>query len=205
MHATANGQVEAHRRNGRVIPKGTPAAPPLSPVKTAPPPADGQSDAQPAAGQDPATGRFLPGNKCAKGNPHYCRAAALRSAFASAITEDEIRQLARTLYEQAKAGDTTAAGLLLSYAIGKPGPAPDPDRCDLDEFRLLADHPSRAEVLVALLDSVNPAAVTQALQLLARTQAEEPPGELLLDIGRNALDRGGQFDAEREARRRRRK
>jgi hypothetical protein len=207
MHKTAaNGQAKTHGRNGRVIPNGTPAVPPLSPVKTAPPPAGGQGDAQPADGQDPATGRFLPGNKCAKGNSHYRRAAALRSAFASAVTEDEIKALARQLFKQAKAGDTTAAGLLLSYAVGKPGPAPDPDRCDLDEFGLLRDRPGKGEALLLLVDSADPAAVVRAARLSDLADQGQSPEEFL----RLLADRyftpnvAGEFQAERAARRRRR-
>src|SRR5258708_2913632 len=40
----------------------------------------------------------------------------------------------RMLVEKARAGDVSAAKLLLSYKLGKPAPAPNPDQIDRDEW-----------------------------------------------------------------------
>jgi len=151
-HAPNGPNGHAAGRDSPAVHDGTP---PLTPVKTAEPP---------AGGKDPQTGRFTPGNRCARGNPHFRRAAALRSAFAAAVSEDEIRQLARGLLQQALAGDTTAAGLLLSYAVGKPQPAADPDEADLREWQLIRGRPSDAEVLLHLLESSPPGPVAEAIR-----------------------------------------
>ena len=50
------------------------------------------------------------------------------------ITPEDIQSVARRLIDLAKEGNVQAAKLLLSYAIGKPEPAPNPDRMDIDEW-----------------------------------------------------------------------
>jgi len=112
-----------------------PDAPPALPS------ADG-GDGGAAPGQDAATGRFLPGNKLGKGNPHFRRLAANRTAFLEAAGPEQVRQLAADLLRRALAGDLDAARLWLSYAIGKPSEAVDPDQQDLDELRLLRASPT---------------------------------------------------------------
>ena len=42
----------------------------------------------------------------------------------------------------AKAGDTAAARLVLSYAVGPPLPAADPDRLDANELEALRSRPN---------------------------------------------------------------
>lgn len=106
-----------------------------------PPSADGT----PPAGKDPTTGRFLPGNKLGRGNPHYRKLAGNRTAFLQAVSVEEIRQLAAKLLRKALAGNLDAARLLLAYAVGRPAEAVNPDRADLDEFRLLCESPKLIE------------------------------------------------------------
>lgn len=67
-----------------------------------------------------AFGRFAPGNTCGRGNPHARRAAELRSTIFRAITDEDIAGIVRGLIDQAKAGDVTAAKLVLGYAVGAP-------------------------------------------------------------------------------------
>jgi len=45
------------------------------------------------------------------------------------------RKVAGKLIALAKDGSVQAAKLLLSYVIGKPQPAPEPDRLDADEWQ----------------------------------------------------------------------
>jgi hypothetical protein len=63
----------------------------------------------------------------------YCKAMAL------AVTLDDMRIMAEALRDKAKQGDVAAAKLLLAYLLGKPPSAPDPDRLDLEEFRLFEE------------------------------------------------------------------
>jgi hypothetical protein len=71
----------------------------------------------------------------------------LRQQFLAAVTEDHVRQLAEGLLRQALDGDLGAAKLVLQYALGAPLAAPDPDRLDLDEIRLLQEVPHSGYVL----------------------------------------------------------
>jgi hypothetical protein len=114
-------------------------------------------------GERDAGGRFVPGNKGGPGNPFARRVAALRKAFFEAVDEGKIRRLAEALYEKAVGGDVAAAALLLKYLLGRPAEAVDPDRLDLEEFRLIEAMPTKYEVMRAMIDSVPPATATSLL------------------------------------------
>ena len=108
----------------------------------------------PAEGRDSSSGRFVAGNRYGKGNPHARRMAALRQAFLSSATEERLKELGEKLLAAALAGDWVAAKLYLGFVIGRPGPAVDIDRLDLDEWKVLNSNPPRAEVLLSLGDLV---------------------------------------------------
>jgi hypothetical protein len=89
-------------------------------------------------------GRFAkgnPGGPGKHGNPFARRTADLRKAFCNALTQRQMRELARSLHERALQGDTAAARLLLSYGVGRPGPAADPDTLDRHEMAVFAAAP----------------------------------------------------------------
>lgn len=96
--------------------------------------------AEPSAngGYRDSAGRFLKGNPGGPGNPFARKVAALRSALLAALTEEDVRRLARRLMADADAGDVAAARLLFLYAIGKPGSAVDPDTLDQQELAMHA-------------------------------------------------------------------
>jgi hypothetical protein len=58
----------------------------------------------------------------------------LRQAALAAITPDDVRAIIAKMAELALAGDVQAAKLVLGYAIGRPAPAADPDRLDVQEW-----------------------------------------------------------------------
>ncbi len=66
-------------------------------------------------------------------SPRKC--AAFRAALMEAVTEQDIKDIAAKLRDDAKAGDKAAVKLLFQYVIGKPQPAVDPDALDLQEMR----------------------------------------------------------------------
>jgi hypothetical protein len=137
---------------------GAPAAAP------SPNGSNGAGAAGPAAssGHD-ALGRFTHGNGGGPGNPNARRTAELLKAFRQAATPARLGQLAEKLYRMALAGDTAAAKLFLSYAVGRPTAAPELDLLDRQEWRLLAEGPQFADVLaVASLKGF-----AEALRLLA--------------------------------------
>ncbi len=98
----------------------------------------------PAAGNDNASanpdrdnrGRFCKNNKGGPGNPFARRTAALRQAMLDAVTAEDLQAIVRQLLQKAKEGDLSAARLVLSYAIGKPDKAVDPDTLDQQEWLL---------------------------------------------------------------------
>ena len=156
--AGANGHARADV--GRAAPSDAVPPQPLAPV------GDGEASPQTTNGKDAQTGRFTAGNRYGRGNPFARRQAEMRRAFQDAVTPEDVRALAAALWAKARGGDVAAAQLALSYLLGKPGPAPDPDRLDLDEFRLLAESPTLAEVLRAYCDGIDPAAASTLIRMI---------------------------------------
>jgi hypothetical protein len=56
-------------------------------------------------------------------------------------------------------GDVQAAALFLSYAVGKPLPAVNPDRLDLDEFAIVDSAPTLARTAAVMLSAMDPSLV----------------------------------------------
>jgi hypothetical protein len=111
----------------------------------------GHTDHPPAHGRG-ANGRFTRGNRAAAGNP-FCRAvAARRKALLDAISDEDVGRVARKLYEQALAGDTAAAKVLLLYVVGRPAEPANPDTLDQHELTLLLETPSAQALLAAAQD-----------------------------------------------------
>jgi len=65
-------------------------------------------------------GRFRPGNKAARGNPHAVAVARLRSALLSAVTVADITEIVRVLVARARQGDVVAIKELLNRVLGPP-------------------------------------------------------------------------------------
>jgi hypothetical protein len=124
--------------------------------KAPPPSTNGCNGHAPAEGRD-AGGRFAKGNKGGPGNPFARRCAELRQALLNSVTEDDIAALAKRLLLQAKGGDMAAAKLLLTYVIGTPAPAADPDRLDRHELELLNSLPKAGLGIMAHMGRVAPA------------------------------------------------
>jgi hypothetical protein len=131
-------------------------------------------------------GRFAWGNSYARGNPFARKMAAARAAFCDAISADDLRTLAIALYGQAMLGDTAAANLFLSYRVGRPTAAPDPDRLDLDEFNIVASWPSKFLAALLAQDAVEPGSMALALKMLDEKGLGGSIGEVLDDVA--ALD-----------------
>lgn len=82
-----------------------------------------------------ARGRFEPGNKLAKGNPHARRVAELRSAALAAVTPEDIAAIIGVLVAKARDGDLAAMKLLLDRVLGRDVPV-DGDAVELTTLRL---------------------------------------------------------------------
>jgi hypothetical protein len=117
-----------------------------------------------------ADGKFSPGNKCGKGNPFARRLGAMRSAFLEAVTDADVAAVAHKLWVLAVAGDVQAAQVFLSYAIGKPRNAVDPDRLDLEDFAILDSAPTAARALAVMLTAVDPAGAAEFVRSFTEEQ-----------------------------------
>jgi len=53
----------------------------------------------------------------------------------NAVTEKDMTDIARKMISRATSGDVAAARLVLSYVIGKPTAAPNPDLMDVEELQ----------------------------------------------------------------------
>jgi hypothetical protein len=92
-----------------------------------------------------ARGRFARGNRGGPGNPFARRVAQFRRTLCESVTDEDIEAVSKKLLDQAKQGDVAAARLLLSYTIGRPAPAVDPDTLDLNEWDIYRRTPANPQ------------------------------------------------------------
>jgi len=83
-----------------------------------------------------AQGRFGPGNKLARGNPHAKRAQELRNALFAAVSDEDLKEVVQSLVKQAKEGNIQAAKEVLSRLLGKPENWDTQERLEELEARL---------------------------------------------------------------------
>jgi hypothetical protein len=77
----------------------------------------------------------------------------MRTQLLDAVDSDGIAEVARAMLAAAKAGDTAAARLVLSYAVGPPLPAADPDRLASNELEALRSRPNMLDRSASSLTS----------------------------------------------------
>ena len=68
-------------------------------------------------------GQFVVGNKGGPGNPAAAAVARNRQALLEAVTVEELREVVRSVLEQALAGDIQAAKLILERCCGRAEPS----------------------------------------------------------------------------------
>jgi hypothetical protein len=100
---------------------------------------DGVSASDQAKNGRDTKGRFARGNPGGPGNPFTRQLAALRKELVNFFHEERIKELAFILFEKAARGDMAAMKLVFQYVIGKPQPAVDPDRVDVDEWQKMQE------------------------------------------------------------------
>jgi hypothetical protein len=136
-----------------------------------------ESQPEPPAPERTATGRnkagqFQKGCRPGPGNPFAKRVAALRNALLEGVGEDDLVRVGQKLLAQALEGDVAAAKLLLSYTVGRPTEAVDPDRLALDALRLILSWPTVSE-MIAGMSGVRPEVATEVLARWVPSTAEE--------------------------------
>jgi len=80
------------------------------------------------------------------------RAGRFREAIQSALSEGDVQEIVLAVTAKAKRGDVPAARLVLAYAVGKPQPAPEPDRATVDEAKLLREQALAGVALATLVE-----------------------------------------------------
>ncbi len=143
-----------------------------------------------------SNGRFAKGNKGGPGNPFARKVAELRQALVNFITEDDMKHVAFILKEKAMGGDLAAIKLLFQYVLGKPQPAPDPDRLDVDEWQKLQEQARPQEEMATVMDRLPAALVNRLTQIAWPCVIENHVNEPML-AELHAMDRR---DARRQAR-----
>jgi hypothetical protein len=124
--------------------------------------AEAQAKSQPFAEQDPyvspigrdAGGRFPKGNAGGPGNPHARHCANMLTLFRSCIDPERLEALIKVLYDKAYAGDLGAIKLIISYSIGKPPHAPQPDGIEHDEWKRFQEAAVRQQAVTELLSTL---------------------------------------------------
>ena len=74
-------------------------------------------------GRDVQTGRFVRGNKAARGNSTPRQTAKFRAQLFKAIAPADFREIIGALLREAKDGNMTAIKLCLQYLAGSPADA----------------------------------------------------------------------------------
>ncbi len=117
-------------------------------------------------------GRFAKGNAGGPGNPFARQVGRLRQVLLNAATPERMERIAGKMMELAEAGDVQAAKLVLSYVVGKPAEAVNPDTLAVEEVEQLKR---------------NTAAVGTALPAVGAVELE--PVLTLVRAGRDAASR----------------
>ncbi len=73
-------------------------------------------------GRDPATGRFVAGNRLGRGSPLAGEVAKLRATLLHSIKVGDMRSIIAAMVAKAREGDVAAAKLVLQYSVGEPQP-----------------------------------------------------------------------------------
>jgi hypothetical protein len=117
------------------------------------------------------------------------------------MTPEKIEELVRLIYEQALQGDMKAAKLILSYSVGQPRPAVDPDRLDVDEVDLFGKQARTPEEFDRILYSPTARMMCTLLQTMVPGFEKEALGKLAAGIQemdeRDRMTAGGAGEAVR--------
>jgi hypothetical protein len=105
--------------------------------------------------------------------PFARRTAKLRQALMDVVTDEDIKDIMAMLLFKAKSGDVAAAKVLLSYTVGKPGPAVDPDGLDRAEAQRWEDDMVSKQAVERILNDVPAEVVALMARYSVPCRAEE--------------------------------
>ncbi|MBY0229136.1 MAG: hypothetical protein K2W96_07665 [Gemmataceae bacterium] len=140
----------------------------------------------PAAGRT-SQGQFAKGNPGGPGNPFARRTAALRKAISDAVSPGDIREMIAVFILKAKTGHLGAARFLLSYAVGQPGKAVDPDTLDRHELEVRKANTASPDEVKALAEAC-PASVACEIAAASEPEVHEQLADALAEGVQARLD-----------------
>jgi len=103
-----------------------------------------------------ANGQFALGNEFGPGNPFARQVARLRQAALNVVGDKDIEEIFSAIMALAKNGNLQAAKLILSYTIGKPAQAENPDQMDQQELELVPQGTRAASEALRRAESMTP-------------------------------------------------
>jgi hypothetical protein len=170
----------------------------LDPAPNGTPTANGEHatrspDTPPPSGRD-AHGRFTKGNAGGPGNPFARQSAAIHRAFRSVVSQEKAQALALKLMDMAMEGNLAAAKLLLTYGIGRPQEAVNPDSLDIQEWALWRQAPGMSEEMPKVIKCLT----AEQACLLAREIQPEVSQEMLTQLAQGMQQRNDRDAAARE-------
>src|ERR1043165_4913567 len=172
-----------------------------------------QTPAEPNATKNSAPdrdekGRFQKGNRGSPSNPFTRQTAKLRQAALNAVSEEDIQEIVAILKVKAKEGDVAAIKLLLSYSVGKPTPATDPDTLDQHEMHTIINNHAASmqsaidivqgmpvDVLLIMLRAMLPALFDSKLQMAKEVLTQPVAAE---EVEEDEEDKAEEATAEQE-------
>jgi hypothetical protein len=151
--------------------------------------------------------RFAPGNPGGPGNPFARQVAELRKVMLAAVTLEQMRVVTEAMIERAAKGDVAAAKLLLQYTLGKPAAAVEPDRVEIEDYKLRTESAVPAHVWGPMrehLQARNVNEIAVATEPLMQATILEPVEQVLRGEVPTKLSRTARKAMNRETRRLRR-
>src|SRR5262245_42462087 len=103
-----------------------------------------------------AQGKFTRGDSGGPGNPFARQVARFRKVLLDSLTDEDLRAIAARFIELAKEGNVPAAKLLLSYTLGKPAEAVEPDQLNVQEWDLFKREATMAGETPGLIATPDP-------------------------------------------------
>jgi hypothetical protein len=138
-------------------------------------------------------GRFTLGNLGGPGNPFARQCAGLRKALLNRVTDQDMEECADKLLQMSKSGNLAAMKLLFTYVIGKPQPATDPDRVDVDEWQIYRETNPMKQEVATLIKAGTPQQHLDLVRLMRPVIAEINRQEMNSELDLNEIAADGKY------------
>ena len=152
-------------------------------------------------------GQFVLGNPGGPGNPFARQIAEFRKAVFEAVGLEKMRTVAMAMADRAAEGNVAAAKLIFQYTLGKPAAAVEPDRIEIEDYKLRTESAVPTHIWAPMLQhlqakNVNEIAVVS--ESLLQSRILEPMEQALRGEMPTKLSRTAKKAMRRAMRRQRR-